>query len=142
MSARMMGAVLCACCCIAISAGPQPGTGNRDDRPDDQSGAPPRPAAPAGERADSQHDAPVPAQSAPLAAAQPRPAITAEDAAAIVLQAYGGRIVHQAPATGANGEPGHRLRVDVDGRIKTVFVDAAGRLTEQPARQRDAPADR
>lgn len=116
MSTRMVWAVLCACCCIAISAGPQPDAGNHDDRPDNQSGTP--------------------------AAAQPRPAITAEDAAAIVLQAYGGRIVHQAPATGADGEPGHRLRVDVDGRIKTVFVDAAGRLTEQPARQRDAPADR
>ena len=132
MSARVAWAMLCACCCTAISA----------DRPDDQSGAPAQPTAPAGERADSQRDAPSAAQSAPPAAEQPRSVITAEDAAAIVLQAYGGRIVHQAPATGADGKPGHRLRVDVDGRIKTVFVDVAGRLTEQPARQHDAPADR
>ena len=138
MSARMVWAVLCACCCIAIFAGPQPDADNRGDQPDDQSGAPPRPAA---ERADAQRNGPGTSRST-SPAAQPRPAITAKDAAAIVLQAYGGRIVHQAPATGVDGEPGHRLRVDVGGRIKTVFVDAAGRLTEQPARQRDAPADR
>ncbi len=68
-----------------------------------------------------------------------RPAITIEDAAAIVLQAYGGRVVQQETLS---EERGYRIRVDVKGRVKTVFVDLSGRVREQPPRQRDAPADR
>ena len=68
-----------------------------------------------------------------------RPTITIEDAAAIVLQAYGGRVVQQETLS---EERGYRIRVDVKGRVKTVFVDLSGRVREQPPRQRDAPADR
>lgn len=69
-------------------------------------------------------------------AAAPVAAISQEDAANIVRQAYGGRIVAVVQATlntrGDSGKPlhGHRIRVDVDGRVKTVFVDASGRIHE------------
>lgn len=137
-SARMAWAMLSACC-AGLSAA-QPDAAAQGDPPAEQRGAPAA-SAPAPEQAESPHAGPG-ASPNPPAAEQPRSAITAEDAAAIVLQAYGGRIIQQAPATSAEGKPGHRLRVDVNGRIKTVFVDVSGRLTEQPARQRDAPADR
>ena len=51
-------------------------------------------------------------------------------------QAYGGRIVAFVEATldagdeGGKPVPGYRIRVDVDGRVKTVFVDASGRIHE------------
>ena len=63
-------------------------------------------------------------------------AISQEDAANIVRQAYGGRIVAIVEATldagddGGKPMQGHRIRVDVDGRVKTVFVDASGRIHE------------
>ena len=69
--------------------------------------------------------------------AAPVAAISQEDAANIVRQAYGGRIVAVVEATleapgDESGKPlhGHRIRVDVDGRVKTVFVDASGRIHE------------
>ena len=60
-------------------------------------------------------------------------------------QAYGGRIVAIVEATldarGEGSKPlhGHRIRVDVDGRVKTVFVDASGRIHEDA---RSAPRDK
>ena len=61
--------------------------------------------------------------------------LSLEDATAIVRQAYGGRVVSAAAATarpvpGRPRESGFRVRVDVDGRVKTVFVDAGGRIHE------------
>ena len=69
-------------------------------------------------------------------AAAPVAAISQEDAANIVRQAYGGRIVAvveatlDAPDEGGKPMQGHRIRVDVDGRVKTVFVDTSGRIHE------------
>ena len=65
--------------------------------------------------------------------------LSQSDAANIVRQAYGGRIVAVVEATlngrSEGGEPvhGHQVRVDVDGRVKTVFVDASGRIHEDAA---------
>ena len=64
-----------------------------------------------------------------------RSGVSLEDATAIVRQAYGGRVVSADaatahPAPGRPKESGHRVRVDVDGRVKTVFVDARGRIHE------------
>lgn len=64
-----------------------------------------------------------------------RSRVSLEDATAIVRQAYGGRVVSSAkasarPTPGRPEEPGYRVRVDVDGRVKTVFVDARGRIHE------------
>lgn len=79
----------------------------------------------------------------PAPTTQQRPAaISLQDATAIVRQAYGGRVVSateaKAPgkpsagkgerASGADDERGYRVRVDVDGRVKTVFVDRRGRI--------------
>jgi uncharacterized membrane protein YkoI len=52
--------------------------------------------------------------------------MSAEQAASIVQRAYGGRIVSVKPAGG-----GYNVRVLLDGgRVKTVQVDANGRLHE------------
>lgn len=64
-----------------------------------------------------------------------RSRVSVEDATAIVRQAYGGRVVSAGaatarPAPGRPKESGYRVRVDVDGRVKTVFVDARGRIHE------------
>ena len=67
--------------------------------------------------------------------------VSLEDATAIVRQAYGGRVVSAAAARARlereregraprKQESGYRVRVDVDGRVKTVFVDARGRIHE------------
>lgn len=67
-------------------------------------------------------------------ASNPRPSISAQDASAIVRQAYGGRVVSATAATrnvGGKTERGFNVRVDVDGRVKTVFVDRRGRILEQ-----------
>lgn len=70
--------------------------------------------------------------------ARPEPArVSLEDATAIVRQAYGGRVVSSSratarPATARPKEPGYRVRVDIDGRVKTVFVDDRGRIHENP----------
>ena len=58
--------------------------------------------------------------------------ISLKDATAIVRQAYGGRLLSATAAQrrGAGGQPenGYRFRVDVDGTVKTVFVDTRGRI--------------
>ena len=72
----------------------------------------------------------------PAEGAAPVAGLSQSDAANIVRQAYGGRIVAVVEATldarSEGGEPvhGHQVRVDVDGRVKTVFVDASGRIHE------------
>lgn len=72
----------------------------------------------------------------PAEGAAPVAGLSQGDAANIVRQAYGGRIVAVVGATldarSEGGEPvhGHQVRVDVDGRVKTVFVDASGRIHE------------
>lgn len=66
------------------------------------------------------------------AAAQDRP-ISQQDAVVIVQQATGGRVVAASAGnrrTNAGSEPGYWIRVDVRGRIKTVFVDRRGRIHE------------
>ena len=78
-----------------------------------------------------------------------RSQVSLKDATAIVRQAYGGRVVSAAaakarPEQARGTEPsagereglaprkkdGYRVRVDVDGRVKTVFVDDRGRIHE------------
>lgn len=64
-----------------------------------------------------------------------RTRVSLEDATAIVRQAYGGRVVSAAatrarPERARRKESGYRVRVDVDGRVKTVFVDDRGRIHE------------
>ena len=72
----------------------------------------------------------------PAEAAAPVAGLSQSDAANIVRQAYGGRIVAVVEATldarSEGGEPvhGHQVRVDVDGRVKTVFVGPSGRIHE------------
>lgn len=60
--------------------------------------------------------------------------VSLKDATAIVRQAYGGRVLSatEAQRRGADGqsERGYRFRVDVEGTVKTVFVDARGRIHE------------
>lgn len=61
--------------------------------------------------------------------------VSLEDATAIVRQAYGGRVVSSTeadarPAPTRAKQTGYRVRVDIDGRVKTVFVDARGRIHE------------
>jgi hypothetical protein len=52
--------------------------------------------------------------------------MSAEQAASIVQRAYGGRVVSVKPAGG-----GYNVRVLLaGGRVKTVLVDANGRLSE------------
>jgi uncharacterized membrane protein YkoI len=53
--------------------------------------------------------------------------VSLEDATAIVRQAYSGRVVSAAAAR-KDGEPGYRIRVDVRGTVKTLFVDRRGRI--------------
>ena len=80
-----------------------------------------------------------PTDTRTVVAALPRAAITLSDAAAIVRQSYGGNVVHgtEAPQPADEGAEGarYRIRVDVDGRVKTVFVDPAGRILKPPPRQ-------
>ena len=60
--------------------------------------------------------------------------VSLKDATAIVRQAYGGRVLSatEARRRGADGksEHGYRFRVDVEGTVKTVFVDTRGRIHE------------
>ena len=57
--------------------------------------------------------------------------ISSSDATAIVRQAYGGRVVSTMPGErtiqGVKRR-GYWVRVDVDGRVKKVFVDVYGRI--------------
>ena len=120
------------------SAGEREGLAPRQQEPSagEREGLAPRTQEPsAGEReglAPRQQE-PVPKNELPKPRAQTR--VSLEDAAAIVRQAYGGRVVSTAAATARPDrarpkEPGHRVRVDVDGRVKTVFVDERGRIHE------------
>ena len=81
------------------------------------------------------------ASAAPATADERRPesgdtkapsGVTLKDATAIVRQAYGGRVLSavavERRATTGKPEPGYRLRVDVEGTVKTVFVDHRGRI--------------
>lgn len=75
------------------------------------------------------------------AAAAERAPISLRDAAAIVQQAYGGRVVSASQGvrrTAAGAERGYWIRVDIRGRIKTVFVDIRGRIHEDAKRDLDA----
>ena len=53
--------------------------------------------------------------------------VTLEDAMAIVRQAHGGRLVSAKSVR--RPAPGYRIRIDVDGRVKSLFVDAQGRMS-------------
>ena len=55
--------------------------------------------------------------------------VTLEDAVAIVRQAHGGRLVSAKSVR--RPTPGYRIRIDVDGRVKSLFVDAQGRMSLQ-----------
>ena len=73
------------------------------------------------------------------ASASSEPAsISRQDAANIVRQAFGGRIVAAVAAQRVvEGErrSGFRVRVDVRGRVKSVFVDSGGRIHEDEPRK-------
>ena len=64
----------------------------------------------------------------------PSPAsISLSDATAIVRQAYGGRVVsalHGERKVKGARQRGYWVRVDIEGRIKKVFVDLRGRIHE------------
>lgn len=79
--------------------------------------------APGPAPADARRPPPPDAAKAPAPA---REEVTVRDAMAIVRQAHGGRVVSAQPV----GEPrrGYRVRIDVDGRVKSVFVDSRGRI--------------
>ena len=78
------------------------------------------------------------AAQAPKPAERVRPAtrdaaarVSLKDATAIVRQAYGGRVLSASEAqrrADGKSERGYRFRVDVEGTVKTVFVDSRGRI--------------
>ncbi len=56
--------------------------------------------------------------------------VSAQQAAAIVSRAYGGRVV-SVKSQVSNGEPFYKVRVLLDGgRVKTVTVDSRGHLRD------------
>lgn len=59
-----------------------------------------------------------------------RHGISLRDAVTIIRQAYGGRVVSAHP-TLVRGLPGYRVRIDISGTVRTVFVDARGRILER-----------
>ena len=154
-------AVLCACVALAAATGRADSEGGQRTQSEvPPSAEAPRPVAPPGNAddrapADNRHIVPAsarPAQSttvtrivAKVRRPAPRLTITLDDAAAIVRQSYGGNVVHRAiAAQPASDEARYRIRVDVDGRVKTVFVDPAGRILKPPpprAQANDASAD-
>ena len=76
-------------------------------------------------------------QTAASASTEPA-SISRQDAANIVRQAFGGRIVAAVAAQRVvEGErrSGFRVRVDVRGRVKSVFVDSGGRIHEDEPRK-------
>ena len=95
--------------------------------------------APADERVPPADEAPDAEREPPAERDSPKPPakrISLEDATDIVRQAYGGRIVSATaaearPSPNRPRESGFRIRVDVDGRVKTVFVDGRGRIHER-----------
>lgn len=89
-------------------------------------GVPPVEGAPDADREPVERESPKP----------PAERISLKDATEIVRQAYGGRIVsaeaaEARPSPDRPREDGFRIRVDVDGRVKTVFVDGRGRIHER-----------
>ena len=93
-------------------------------------------AAHGGEAAPGAPVAEPPKRDGPAKPATRAPAarVSIKDAAAIVRQAYGGRVLSatEARRRDADGrsERGYRFRVDVGGTVKTVFVDTRGRIHE------------
>ncbi|MCY4013366.1 MAG: PepSY domain-containing protein [Gammaproteobacteria bacterium] len=87
-------------------------------------------AEPGGSRA----EAPQRGESVEPAKREASARVSLKDATAIVRQAFGGRVLSatEAQRRGSDGksEPGYRFRVDVEGTVKTVFVDARGRIHE------------
>ena len=84
------------------------------------------------------------ADTAARAAETKNARVSLEDATAIVRQAYGGRIVRRARVANIAGEneppkSGFRFRIDVQGRVKTILVDSAGRTREQTAHRPRRP---
>lgn len=153
-------AVLCACAAL-VAVGRADSDGGQPAQSDVPASAEaPQPVAPPGNADDR---APADNRQIALASARPapsttdtriaakvrqrptRPAITLDDAAAIVRQSYGGNVVHRAAAPQPAGDGArYRIRVDVDGRVKTVFVDPAGRVLKPPpprTQANDASAD-
>ena len=90
--------------------------------------------APAAARGGDAAQAPQRGESAKPAERDAATRVSLKDATAIVRQAYGGRVLSatEAQRRGADGqsEPGYRFRVDVEGTVKTVFVDSRGRIHE------------
>lgn len=95
--------------------------------------------ASAEEAVPAERDAPDAEREPPVERESPEPPvarISLKDATEIVRQAYGGRIVsadtaQARPSPNRPKESGFRIRVDVDGRVKTVFVDGRGRIHER-----------
>ena len=87
--------------------------------------------APAANGAPAPEAAPNAGKEAPAKSAR----LSLNDATAIVLQAYGGRVLSAAAgerrAEDGTTERGYRVRVDVEGTVKTVFVDRRGRIHER-----------
>ena len=54
--------------------------------------------------------------------------VSLEEAIARVQKKHGGRIVAATPIR-RDGKSKYRIRIDVDGRVKTFFVDAKGRIS-------------
>ena len=52
---------------------------------------------------------------------EPSPKMTVEQATRKVRRAYSGRVLSVRPV-----DRGYRVRIDVDGRVKTLFVDDDG----------------
>lgn len=79
-------------------------------------------------------EAPQRGESAEPARREAAARVSLKDATAIVRQAYGGRVLSatEAQRRDADGksERGYRFRVDVEGTVKTVFVDVRGRIHE------------
>lgn len=154
-------AVLCACAVLAAAIGRADSEGGQQAKSDVPASAEaPQPAVPPGNAddrgpADNRQIVPASARPAPsttdtrivakVRQRPTRPAITLDDAAAIVRQSYGGNVVHRdAAPQPASDDARYRIRVDVDGRVKTVFVDPAGRILRPPPprpQANDASAD-
>ena len=142
-------AVLCACAALAAAVGRAASEGGQPAQSEvPPSAEVPQAVAPPGNAddrapADNRHIVPAstrPAQSttgtcivAEVRRPAPRLTITLDAAAAIVRQSYGGNVVHRDAAPQPTGDGArYRIRVDVDGRVKTVFVDPSGRILKPP----------
>ena len=76
----------------------------------------------------------APAEQTPDVSAERTQGLSLKDATAIVRQAYGGRVLSATRGQRRNErgvtERGYRLRVDIGGTVKSVFVDVRGRIHE------------